>query len=112
MISFILKSEPFSWKAHEGLRLAAASGITNDTNVIFTGDGIYAITKWRPEALELASFEKMLEQMSMLNINFYAENSCIESRGLKAFEFIIEPKIISSEEVKDLIEKSKAVLVW
>ncbi len=112
MISFILKSEPFSWKAHEGLRLAAASGITNDTNVIFTGDGIYTITKWRPEALGIASFEKMIEQMGMLNVSFYAESSCIESRGLKAFEFIIEPKIISSEEVKNIISKSKAVLVW
>ncbi len=112
MISFILKSEPFSWKAHEGLRLAAASGITNDTNVIFTGDGIYAITKWHPEALGIASFEKMLEQMGMLNVTFYAESSCIESRGLKTFDFVIEPKIISSEEVKDIISRSKAVLLW
>ncbi len=112
MISFILKSEPFSWKAHEGLRLAAASGITNDTNVIFTGDGIYAITKWHPEALSIASFEKMLEQMSMLKISFYAESSCLESRGLKPFEFIIEPEIITSEDMQDIISKSRAVLIW
>lgn len=112
MISFILKSEPFSWKAHEGLRLAAASGISTDTNVIFTSDGIYTITKWHPENLGIASFEKMLEQMSMLNITFYAESNCIESRGLKAFDFIIEPKIITDKEFRELINKSKAVLVW
>ncbi len=112
MISFIIKSEPFSWKAHEGLRLAAASGITNDTNVIFTADGIYAITKWQPEAIGVGNFEKMIEQMSMLNITFYAEGSCVESRGLKAFDFLVEPKIITNEELKMIISRSKAVLVW
>lgn len=112
MITFIIKSDPFSWKAHEALRLAAASGISNQTDVVFTSDGIYAITKWYPENLGIASFEKMLEQMSMLNVKFYAEGSCIESRGLKTFDFQIQPKIISEKELRDIINKSKAVLVW
>jgi tRNA 2-thiouridine synthesizing protein C len=111
-VVFLLKGDPFSWKAHEALRVGLAIGINSEVNFIFIKDGVYSLTRWYPEKLEIQGFEKLLENMDYVNVKLFVEDASAEERGLKGSDFVKEVNFISSEEIKELIKNAEAVFVW
>ncbi len=111
-IAFILKGDPFSWKAHEALRIATALGINHEVNFIFIRDGVYTLTRWSPEDLGVETFEKFYETLDFLKINLIVEDASMQERGLKESDFVKRVRVMSAEEISEIINGSEAVFVW
>ncbi len=109
---FILKGDPFSWKAHEAFRIAVAVGMNHEVSFVFIRDGVYTLTKWSPEELGIESFEKFYEILEHVNIELIVEDASMQERGLKETDFVREVRVLSAEEISQLINESEAVYVW
>lgn len=111
-IVFIVKGDPYSWKAHEAMRVGMAVGINSEVNFIFMKDGVYAITHWNPEKLYITGFDKLLENIDYVNVKLFVEDTSAEERGLKEGSFVKPVSFISIEEVDKFIRDADGVLVW
>ena len=111
-VVFLVKGDPFSWKTHEAFRVGMAVGINSEVSLILIKDGVYTLSKWHPEKLEIYGFDKLLENLSHVNVSIYVEDASAEERGLKETDFVKEVKFISIEEIKEIISSSEAVFVW
>ena len=111
-VVFILKGDPFSWKAHEALRLATAVAINNEVDFVFIRDGVYTITRWSPEKLGVDTFEKFFENLEVLNLRLIAEDASLQERGIKECDCTEGIQIMSAEEISQLINSAEAVFVW
>ena len=109
---FILKGDPFSWKAHEAFRIAIAVGMNHELVFVFIRDGVYTLTRWSPEELGIESFEKFYETLDFVNIELVVEDASMQERGLKETDFVREVKVLPSEEISELINSAEAVYVW
>ncbi len=109
---FILKGDPFSWKAHEALRIAIAVGMNHELTFVFIRDGVYTLTRWKPEELGVESFEKFYETLEYVNIELVVEDASIQERGLKETDFVREVQVKSAEEISELISSAEVVYVW
>lgn len=108
----LFKGDPFSWKCHEALRVAMALGISCEVDFILLKDGVYALSNWHPQELHIEGFDRMLENISYVKVNLYAEDASLEERGLKREDLRCPVEVKSLEEIKELIRSSQAVLVW
>ncbi len=109
---FILKGDPFSWKAHEAFRIAIAVGMNHELVFVFIRDGVYTLTRWSPEKLGVESFEKFYETLDFVNIELVVEDASMQERGLKETDFVREVKVLPAEEISELINSAEAVYVW
>ncbi|WP_457599964.1 DsrE family protein [Hydrogenivirga sp.] len=109
---FILKGDPFSWKAHEAFRIAIAVGMNHDLTFVFIRDGVYTLTRWSPEELGVESFEKFYETLDFVNIELVVEDASMQERGLKETDFVREVKVRSAEEISELLSSAEVVYVW
>ncbi len=109
----ILKGDPFSWKAHEALRLATATAISNETFFVCVRDGVYVLTDWKPEELGIESFDKFWETAELVNLTIVAEEESLHDRGIIKTELKAPGvQVKSSEEIRKLIETADAVFLW
>lgn len=111
-VVFLLKGDPFSWKAHEAFRVGMAIGINSEVSFVFIKDGVYALTRWYPEKLEIHGFDKLLENIDYVNVKLYVEDASAEERGLKESDFVKSVSFISADEIKEIIRNAEAVFVW
>jgi len=111
-IAFVLKGDPFSWKAHEAFRLATAMGMNHEVLFIFIRDGVYTLTGWSPENLGVESFTKFYETLEFVDIKLVVEDASMQERGLKCSDFAVEVDVRSAEEISEMISSSEAVFVW
>ena len=111
-VVFILKGDPFSWKAHEAFRVAVAVGMNHELTFVFIRDGVYTLTRWSPEDLGVDTFEKFYETLDFVNIRLVVEDASMQERGLKETDFLREVEIRSAEEISEIINSSEAVYVW
>lgn len=111
-VLFLVKGDPFSWRCHEALRVALALGINHEVFLVFLKDGVYALTKWKPEKLLIHGFEKLLENIGYVNVKLFVEDLSAEERGLKREDFAVDVEFVNMESVKDMLASSEAVLVW
>lgn len=111
-VAFILKGDPFSWKAYEALRVAMAVAISSQVYFVLIKDGIYTLTRWKPESLGIQGLDKLLQNMEYVNIKFVVEDASAEERGIKKEDFTVEPIFMGMEEIKDLVREMEVVSVW
>ncbi len=111
-VVFILKGDPFSWKAHEALRLATAVAINNEVDFVFIRDGVYTLRGWKPQELGVDTFDKFFENLEVLNLRLIAEDASLQERGFKEGDCIPEVEIMSAEEISQLINSAEAVFAW
>ena len=111
-VAFVIKGDPFSWKAHEALRQAIAVGMNHELSLILLRDGVYALTDWNQEQLGINSFEKFVETFEMVNVEVIVEDASLQERGLKEKDFITDVRLASAEDIEGIINSSKAVFVW
>ncbi len=111
-VVFILKGDPFSWKAHEAFRVAVAVGMNHELTFVFIRDGVYTLTRWSPEDLGVDTFEKFYETLDFVNIRLVVEDASMQERGIKETDLVREVEIRSAEEISEIINSSEAVYVW
>ncbi len=111
-VAFILKGDPFSWKAYEAIRVAMAVAISAQVYFILIKDGVYALTRWKPESLGIEGFDRLLQNMEYVNMKVIVEDASAEERGIKKENFVIEPDLMSMEDIKNLLKEVEAVFVW
>jgi tRNA 2-thiouridine synthesizing protein C len=111
-VVFIIKGDPFSWKAHEAMRLATAAGINNEVDLVFIRDGVYTLTRWKPEELGIDTFEKFFENLEFVNVRLIAEDASLQERGIRECDCTEGVLIMSAEEISELINSAEAVFVW
>ncbi len=111
-VVFILKGDPFSWKAHEALRLATAVAINNEVDFVFIRDGVYTLREWKPQELGVDAFDKFFDNLEVLNLRLIAEDASLQERGFKEGDCIPEVEIMSAEEISQLINSAEAVFAW
>ncbi|RLJ71213.1 tRNA 2-thiouridine synthesizing protein C [Hydrogenivirga caldilitoris] len=111
-VVFILKGDPFSWKAHEAFRIAIAVGMNHELTFVLIRDGVYTLTRWSPEELGVETFEKFYDVLEHVNIELVVEDASIQERGLKEADFVCQVKVKSAEEISELINSAEVVYVW
>ncbi len=111
-VAFILKGDPFSWKAHEAFRIATALGINHEVYFIFIRDGVYTLTRWDPEKLGVETFEKFFETIEFLRVHLIVEDASMNERGIKESDLVREVRVLSAEEISEIINETEAVFVW
>jgi len=109
----VLKGDPFSWKAHEALRVATATAINNETYFVCIRDGVYVLTKWEPEKLGIEPFDKFWETAQLINLKIVAEEEALSDRGIFKTDLAVENvEVKPSEEIKELLEEADCVFIW
>jgi len=113
-ICYILKGDPFSWKAHEALRISLALVMNHQVFLIFLRDGVYTLTDWKPEGLLIDSFDKIFQLYSSFedNIKIFVDEESLKIRGIKKKDLKVDCQLISDEEIKRIINSCEAVVVW
>ncbi|MDW8096142.1 MAG: DsrE family protein [Aquificaceae bacterium] len=111
-ITVILKGDPFSWKCQEAFRVAMALGINCEVNFVLIKDGVYALSHWQPEELYIEGFERLIENMDYVKVKVFVEDASLEERGLKKEDLKKEVEVKSIDDIRELIKRSEAVVVW
>ncbi len=112
-IVHVLKGDPFSWKAHEALRVSIATAINNEVYFVCIRDGVYVLTKWEPEKLGIEPFDKFWETADMIDLKIIAEEEALHDRGIFKTDLAVENvEVKPSEEIKELLEEADGVFIW
>jgi len=111
-VSFVLKSNPFSWKAFESLRQAVGLSMEHEVYFICMKDGVYTLTDWKPQMLGIDPIDKSVEALGMMDGKIVAEEEAVRERGIMLKKFPVEIEIKSKEEITEIIQDSEVVITW
>jgi len=110
-IAVILKSDPFSWKAIQAYKIAAALSFKAKVYFIAIKEGVYFFTDWNPEALGYENFKSY--EINPPNMVFIADRDDFVVRGLnKTPLWVKDLKLLPEEEIAKILEKTQKVGVW
>ncbi len=108
----LIKSNPFSWKVFEALRLAVGASMEHKMQVIFIKDGVYSLTDWKPQLIGIEPIDKSIEALGMMEAEIIAEEEAIRERGVKLKNWPTEIKVLSKDDISELIKEAEVVLTW
>ena len=111
--AIVLKSDPFSWKALQAYKIAAALSKKVKVYFIAIKEGVYFLSSWNPQELELEDFR--LYGVNKDNLTFVVDRDDFEVRALdEANLWIKEFHTLFADEkhIAHLLRKSHVVGVW
>ena len=111
-VVFILKSNPFSWKAFEALREAVGLSMEHKVVFIFIKDGVYTLTDWKPEMIGIDPINKSIEALGMMDAKIIAEEEAVRERGIILKEWDAEILIMPKEEICEIVNEAEVVITW
>lgn len=111
-IAIIIKSQPFSWRTFEALRIGLGSSIDHEVYVIFMKNGVYALTDWNAKSLGIEPLDKTIESLGMLGTKIVVEEESLRERGIKLKKWPAEIHILPQEEISNLINSTEVILPW
>ncbi len=112
-VAVILKSDPFSWKAIQAYKIAAALSEKTEVFFIAIREGVYFLKDWEPEALEYENFRTY--EVNPENLTFVVDRDDFTVRGLEKEKLWVDKerlKLAEEEEIKEILKTSKVVGVW
>jgi tRNA 2-thiouridine synthesizing protein C len=94
--------------------MMTAAVFDQDVGVVFCGDGVYQLLCDQDGgALGQKTLAKLFPALELYNITrVYVEASALQLRGFSAAELLIRAQSIGPEELRTLIDSSKAVFVF
>lgn len=108
-ILIVVKSKPFSnLNYYEALRTASGLLVEHRVIMIWTGDGIYAALKNADQKLT----SKFYETFPDMEITLYVDKESLKERGFGKEDVIPEAKVISREEIPNLLLEAQASMVF
>ena len=98
----------------EGIRVAQGFLVLDvETDAIFTDDGVFNLIKdQNPDGIGHHTVMGALEAMHRYDIPIFACDTSLKQRGIKPEDFDpkLEVKIVSIEEIGDLLESADATI--
>ncbi len=108
----LIKGNPFSWKVFEALRLAVGASMEHKMQVIFIKDGVYSLTDWKPKLIGIEPIDKSIEALGMMDAEVIAEEEAIRERGIKIKDWPAKIKVLSKDDISEIIKEAEVVLTW
>ena len=83
-----------------------------DVSLAFLDDGVYQVVKGQhTKALDVKNFSPTYRALEGYDIEkLYVEKESMEARGLQESDFIIPMKILSKQEMADLMQSQDVIL--
>ncbi len=111
-VVFILKSNPFSWKAFEALRQSVGAAIEHNVFFIFLKDGVYTLTDWKPELIGIEPIDKSIESLGMMGAKIIAESEAVRERGVMFKDWGVDIEVMDKDQICDIIKDAEVVITW
>lgn len=89
-----------------------AAAFEQDVSLAFLDDGVYEIVKGQDtKSAEMKNFSPTYRALEGYDIEkLYVEKESMESRGLTEKDFVVPVKVLSANEMADLMESQDVVL--
>jgi tRNA 2-thiouridine synthesizing protein C len=89
-----------------------SAAFDQDVSLAFLDDGVYQVVKGQhTKALDVKNFSPTYRALEGYDIEkLYVEKESMEARGLKESDFIIPMKILSAQEMADLMQSQDVIL--
>jgi tRNA 2-thiouridine synthesizing protein C len=83
-----------------------------DVSVVFMDDGVYELKKGQDTAgIEMKNFSPTYRALEMYDVEkLYVEKESLEARGLSEDDLVVPVEVMSSEELRTLMEEQDVVL--
>lgn len=111
---FIFSHSPYAAStAKEGLEATLAAGaFDQDIGVLFTGDGVWQLTKNHETSnAGRKNHQKMTQALPMFGIEkIFIDEASITERGLNLSELTLSGQTSSQEEVQSLMASAKHII--
>ena len=93
----------------EALRMSVGLTLRDDAvQVLFVGDGVYALLQTAPEKVAMPDYIKHMETIKQLGHRIFAERQSLEARGIDGTAFDVE--VVTRAEVAGLLLDSDGVI--
>ncbi|MGG4609252.1 sulfurtransferase complex subunit TusC [Providencia sp. Me31A] len=114
-IAFVFTTMPHgSASGREGLdALLATSALTDEISVFFFSDGVYQLlANQQPSVILARDYIATYKVLPLYDIeNIYVCHDSLQERGLsEQYEWVVSPKIISIQEIRNKIAQCDVVL--
>ena len=89
-----------------------AAAFDQDVSLAFIDDGVYQVVKGQhTKGIDVKNFSPTYRALEGYDIEkLYVEKESMEARGLKESDFIVPVKVVSAQEMTDLMETQDVVL--
>ncbi|HLD14860.1 MAG TPA: sulfurtransferase complex subunit TusC [Burkholderiales bacterium] len=89
-----------------------AAAFDQDVSLAFIDDGVYQVVKGQhTKGIDVKNFSPTFRALEGYDIEkLYVEKESMEARGLKEDDFIVPVKVVSAQEMADLMETQDVVL--
>lgn len=83
-----------------------------DVSLVFMDDGVYQIKKGQDTAgTEMKNFSKTYRALEMYDVEkLYVEKESMDARGLTEDDLVVDVEVLTSEQIKDLMEDQDVLL--
>tara|TARA_B100000927_G_scaffold281840_1_gene267787 strand:+ start:2773 stop:3156 length:384 start_codon:yes stop_codon:yes gene_type:complete len=99
--------------AHEALEVVLiGAAFEQDVSMAFLDDGVFQLKKdQNTDQINTKNFSKTFSALEMYDVEkLYVEKESLDERGISADDLAVDVKIISSDEMKQLITDSEVIL--
>ena len=99
--------------AHEALEVVLiGAAFEQDVSMAFLDDGVFQLKKDQNiDQINTKNFSKTFSALEMYDVEkLYVEKESLDERGISADDLAVDVKIISSDEMKQLITDSEVIL--
>ena len=99
--------------AHEALEVVLiGAAFEQDVSMAFLDDGVFQLKKdQNTDQINTKNFSKTFSALEKYDVEkLYVERESLDERGISADDLAVDVKIISSDEMKQLITDSEVIL--
>ena len=99
--------------AHEALEVVLiGAAFDQDVSLAFIDDGVYQLKKNQDTSdINTKNFSKTYGALEMYDVEkLYVEKESLEQRGLSEDDLMVDVKILTSDEMKKIINDSEVIL--
>tara|TARA_B100001029_G_C14921153_1_gene372090 strand:+ start:454 stop:837 length:384 start_codon:yes stop_codon:yes gene_type:complete len=99
--------------AHEALEVVLiGAAFEQDVSMAFLDDGVFQLKKdQNTDQISTKNFSKTFSALEMYDVEkLYVDKESLDERGISADDLAVDVKIISSDEMKQLITDSEVIL--
>ena len=99
--------------AHETLEtVLVAAAFDQDVSVVFLDDGVYQLRKDQDtKAIGIKNFTRAFRALDDYDVEkLYVERESLEARGLTAEDLLVPVAVVSTEELREIMDRQDVVL--
>ena len=89
-----------------------AAAFDQDVSMVFIDDGVYQIKKGQdPKAINMKNFSPTYRALDDYDVEkLYVERESMEARGLAPEDFVVPVEVVSSAELREIMDQQDVVI--